>query len=329
MAGEVRVAQVGCGHWGKNLARNYAELGALAAVCDGDAATAERISAAHGAPARSFADILADPSIDGVSLATPAVTHPELALRALAAGKHVFIEKPLALDLEDAERVIAAADAADRVLMVGHLLQYHPIFIALRKMVAEGALGRLHYIYSNRLSLGKFRNEENVLWSFAPHDFSMILGLVGEEPDGVTAEGAVVVTDSIADWCLCHLRFPSGVRAHVHASWLHPYKEHRLVVVGDAAMAVFEDSRPDWGERLALYRHGIDRSGSVPAPLKGEAEYVAVERGEPLREECSHFLDCIRTGQRPRTDGREGLRVLKVLNRAEAALARSLAGAGQ
>lgn len=324
MSGDPRIAQVGCGHWGKNLARNFAELGVLAAVADDHADTAARIAAQHGVAARSFEAILADDAIDGVSLATPAITHADMALRAIAAGKHVFVEKPLALDPAEGMRVVEAAETAGRVLMIGHLLQYHPIFLELKRLVEAGTFGRLRYVYSNRLSLGKFRQEENVLWSFAPHDLSMILGLLGEEPDQVTAEGAAILSDSIADWSICNMRFPSGARAHVQTSWLHPFKEQRLVVVGDDAMAVFEDSAPDWSRRLAIYRHGIDRSGSGPVPVKAEPEYIAVAQDEPLQAECRHFVECVRTGARPRTDGREGLRVLNVLARAEAALGSSL-----
>lgn len=321
-----RIAQIGCGHWGKNLARNFAQLGALVAISDGHEPTASRISAEHGVPALSFDAVLADRNIDAIALATPAVAHATMALQALAAGKHVFVEKPLALAPADAERVIAAAAAADRVLMVGHLLQYSPIFLALRDLVRGGELGTLQYLYSNRLSLGKFRTEENVLWSFAPHDISMLLALVGEAPDAVTAEGAAFVTPGIADWATCHMRFPSGARAHVTTSWLHPFKEQRLVAIGDKMMAVFEDSQPEWGRRLALYRHGIDRSGAAPTPVKGEAEYIAVTEAEPLRAECLHFLDSIAKRQSPRTDGHEGLRVLRVLDAAETALRASLEG---
>lgn len=319
-----RIAQVGCGHWGKNLARNFAELGLLAAVADDHPETAERIAAQHGVEPRSFDMILADEAIDAVALATPAITHAEMALRAIAAGKHVFIEKPLALDPADGAKVVAAAEQAGRVLMIGHLLQYHPIFLELKRLVEAGTLGKLRYAYSNRISLGKFRQEENVLWSFAPHDLSMILALIGEEPDHVRAEGAAILNDSIADWSVCHMRFPSGVRAHVQTSWLHPFKEQRLVVVGDDAMAVFEDSLPDWDRRLAIYRHGVDRSGAGPVPIKADPEYVVVAKDEPLQAECRHFADCIRNAAQPRTDGREGLRVLNVLARAEAALGESL-----
>lgn len=315
-----QIAQIGCGYWGRNLARNFAELGVLGAVVDGDPETAARMSAATAAPVRSIDEVLADSSIDGVALATPAVSHASLALRALASGKHVFVEKPLALDPADARQVIAAASASGRVLMVGHLLRYHPIFIALQNLIGQGVLGQLRYVYSNRLSLGKFRTEEDVLWSFAPHDLSMVLALAGEVPDGVTAHGTSFITRGIADWCICQLDFPSGLAAHVQVSWAHPFKEQRLVVVGDQGMAVFEDSEADWDRRLALYRHRIDRNGPVPVPEKAEAEYVRVPRSEPLRAECEHFLASIASGAAPRTDGEEGLRVLDVLDRAQRSL---------
>lgn len=318
------IAQVGCGHWGKNLARNFADLGVLGAVADDHPETAARIAAQTGTEVRTFESLLMDPAIAGIALATPAITHVEMASRAISAGKHVFVEKPLALDPADGERLVQQAEDSGRVLMVGHLLQYHPIFVALRDLVADSELGALRYIYSNRLSLGKFRTEENVLWSFAPHDLSMMLSLTGEEPDHVTADGAAILSGSLADWCTCWMHFPSGVRGHIQTSWLHPFKEQRLTVIGDKAMAVFEDSAPQWEQRLALYRHQVDRTGHVPVPIKAEAEYVAVAPDEPLQAECRHFVECIRTGARPRTDGREGLRVLNTLSRAEAALARSL-----
>jgi UDP-2-acetamido-3-amino-2,3-dideoxy-glucuronate N-acetyltransferase len=317
---DIRVAAIGVGYWGKNLARNFAQLGNLAAVADFDPSTAARIAGEHGCSVKTLEEVISDPSIDAVALATPAGTHADLAIRALQAGKHVYVEKPLALNREDAERVIAAAARSGRVLMVGHLLQYHPIFVRVRELVEAGELGRLNYVYSNRLGLGKFRTEENVLWSFAPHDISMLLSLAGELPSTVSAHGAAYVTPGIADWSIIHLQFPSGLRGHVQASWSHPFKEHRLVVVGDGGMAVFEDSQPEWNKRLAIYRHGIDRSGAVPAPVKAEPVYVNVAQGEPLRAECEHFLTCVATGAQPRTDGREGLAVLGVLESAEACL---------
>lgn len=320
----VRIAQIGCGHWGRNLTRNFAELGVLAAVVDGHPDTAAAMSAQYGVPATDFDSVLADPTIDAIALATPAETHARLADRAIAAGKHVYVEKPLALDPRDARRVINAAEAANVRLMVGHLLHYHPIFLEAQRMASSGELGKLRYVYSNRMSLGKFRVEENVLWSFAPHDISMLLGIVGEAPSIVTAQGAAFVTPGIADWCTLQLRFPSGVAGHVTTSWLHPFKEQRLVIIGEKGMLVFEDSVPEWDKKLALYRHDIDTSGPAPVPQAAQAEYIAVPKGEPLKDECRHFVESIENGTTPRTDGNEGLRVLEVLSRAEAELANSI-----
>lgn len=321
------IAHVGHGYWGRNLARNFSELGHLAAVVDPVASTAEAAARAYGVRAAAFEEVLADPGIDGVSIASPAGLHHAQARAALEAGKHVYVEKPLALDVAEAEELCRIAEARGLTLMVGHLLQYHPAFLRLREMVAAGELGRLIHVYSNRLSLGKFRAEENVLWSFAPHDISMILGLVGEEPDAISAQGNVAFTPGVADLASVQMRFPGGARAHVLTSWMHPFKEQRLVVIGDKAMAVFEDSLPAWEDKLVLYRHGFDRSGPAPVPAKAEAERIAVPKAEPLKEECRHFVECIETGSRPRTDGREGLRVLRVLDRAERALAVNLISA--
>lgn len=320
----VSIAHVGHGYWGRNLARNFHELGHLAAIVDPDARAAQTAASGYGVRALGFEEVLADPAIAAVSLASPAVLHFAQAKAALEAGKHVYVEKPLALGVAEAEALGRIAEARGLVLMVGHLLQYHPVYVKLREMVGAGALGRLLHVYSNRLSLGKFRTEENVLWSFAPHDISMILGLVGEEPDAVTAQGTVAFTPGIADLVTAQMRFPGGTRAHVMASWMHPFKEQRLVVIGDKAMAVFEDSQPAWEDKLLLYRHVIDTSGAVPNPVKAEAERVAVEKAEPLKEECRHFVRCIETGSAPRTDGREGLAVLRVLDAAERALAGNL-----
>lgn len=321
-----RIVQVGCGHWGKNLTRNFSEIGALAGIVDGHPETAARMSETYKVPATTFDAALADPDVEGISLATPAETHAALATQALHAGKHVYVEKPLALETDDAEALIALADRLDRRLMVGHLLQYHPIFIALRGHVEAGLIGDVQYIYSNRMSLGKFRVEENVLWSFAPHDVSMLLSLVGEDPVSVTAQGASFVTPGIADWCTVQFGFANGVRGHVQTSWLHPFKEQRLVVIGTKGMLVFEDSQPDWERKLVHYPHVIRTDGPVPVPEKADAIYLEVAKGEPLKDECRHFVDCIKTGKQPRTDGHEGLSVLRALSEAEIALQASLTG---
>lgn len=318
------IAHVGHGYWGKNLARNFHELGYLAAVVDPDVKTANAAAELYGVRALGFEAALADPGIDAVSLASPAVLHFAQAKAALEAGKHVYVEKPLALDVSDAEQLCALAAARGRILMVGHLLQYHPSYLTLREMVEAGELGRLLHIYSNRLSLGKFRREENVLWSFAPHDISMILGLAAEEPQAVSAQGTAAFTPGIADLVSAQMRFPSGTRAHVLVSWMHPFKEQRLVVIGDKAMAVFEDSQPNWDDKLILYPHTIDCSGSVPNPVKADARRISVEKAEPLKEECRHFVRSIETGKSPRTAGSEGLAVLRVLDAAERALAENL-----
>jgi predicted dehydrogenase len=319
-----RIAHVGYGYWGRNLARNFAELKVLEAIVDFDPRAAETGAKALGVLAATFEAVLADASIDGISLASPAVLHFAQAKAGLEAGKHVYVEKPLALDVAEAEALVGIAAKANRKLMVGHLLQYHPIYVRLREMVAAGDLGQVRYVYSNRMSLGKFRTEENVLWSFAPHDISMILGLVGSDPSHVTAQGSVAYTPGVADMVTLQMHFPGGASAHVQTCWMHPFKEQRLVVIGEKAMAVFEDSEPDWNAKLKLYRHAIDRSGPVPNPMKADAEAIVVPQAEPLKAECAHFVECVDKGIQPRTDGAEGLRVLKVLQRAQAALGENL-----
>ena len=320
----VRVAQVGCGYWGKNLVRNFAQLNALVAISDGNAETAAKISAEFTVPALTWFEILADPTIDAVALATPAVSHAPMAMEAIAAGKHVFVEKPLALSSADGSKIVAAAAAAGRTLMVGHLLHYHPAFVTARELVEAGVLGKVNYVFSNRMSLGKFRIEENVLWSLAPHDVAMVLAIAGEDPVHVSAQGAAFVTPGVADWATVQFIFPSGARGHIQASWASPFKEQRLAIIGSEAMLVFSDSEVEWGKKLALYRHVIDTGGAVPFPVKADAEYVEVPRGEPLKEECRHFLDSISTGALPRSDGMDGLRVLRVLEQAEHQIAAAL-----
>ncbi len=313
---------VGGGYWGRNLVRTFAERGALAALVDPDEAAAA-LAEQHGVARRELDDVLDDPTVDAVVIAAPARLHAELALAAVQAGKHAFVEKPLALDVADAEAVVDAAERSGVVLMVGHLLQYHPAFLALRRLVDEGALGELRYLYSNRLNLGRFRREENILWSFAPHDLSMLLALVGDEPTAVEAVGATYLSSGVPDVTTTHLAFPGGQRAHVFVSWLHPFKEQRLVVVGSDAMAVFDDLQP-WSHKLTLFEHGVEWEGELPVPVRAEGTPVPLDEAEPLGLECEHFLECVRTGSVPRTDGREGLRVLRVLDAAQ----RSLAGPG-
>jgi predicted dehydrogenase/acetyltransferase-like isoleucine patch superfamily enzyme len=315
----VQVAAVGCGYWGKNLVRNFAELGALAAICDPNGTATRALADRYHCPIATFDAVLGDGAIAGVAVAAPAALHADLTRRAIEAGKHVFVEKPLALTVTEAEQLCVLAERRDRRLMVGHLLQYHPAFIKLRELVREGALGRLEYISSTRLNLGKVRREEDILWSFAPHDLSMILSLVGEEPSEVTAQGGYYLHKTIADVTTTLLAFPGGEQAHVFVSWLHPFKEQKLAVIGDRAMAVFDDGQP-WSSKLLIYPHRIEWRETIPVPQRAEADPVALDEGEPLNIECRHFLDCIASGITPRTDGREGLRVLRVLSRASEAL---------
>jgi UDP-2-acetamido-3-amino-2,3-dideoxy-glucuronate N-acetyltransferase len=315
------IAIIGTGYWGKNLVRNFHGLGALHTVCDTDPDAVRRFTEQYPGcrGVSSYTDVLTDGSIQGVVISTPAPTHAEMAHEAILAGKDVYVEKPLCLSEQDGEELNELADRHDRILMVGHLLWYHPVVLKLKELVDTGELGRIQYIYSNRLNLGKLRREENVLWSFAPHDISVILGLLGEMPESIQAQGGNYLHQRIADTTVTLLSFASGVRAHIFVSWLHPFKEQMLVVVGDKKMAVFNDTEA-WAEKLQLYPHSVKWSGNVPVANKAEAQLVAVGQEEPLRAECAHFLECIATRKRPRTDGKEGLRVLKVLNGCQAAL---------
>ena len=311
-----RVAVIGCGYWGRNLVRNFSDLGALAAVCDTDPEQARQFGSRYAVETPGFEDVLLDSAIGAVAIATPAATHSAMAMRALAAGKHVFVEKPVALDVAAATELNELAKREGRVLMVGHLLQYHPAFTRLKELVTAGQLGRLRHIYSHRLNLGKVRREENILWSFAPHDVSMILSLVGDEPDRVSAIGSFFLHSEVADVTTTHMSFPGGENAHVFVSWLHPYKEQKLVVVGDEGMAVFDDTL-EWEQKLLVYRHRIVLKNGLPTPDKAEAEAVAVTPAEPLRQELVHFLECVAGKTSCRTDGNEGIRVLRVLQASE------------
>lgn len=307
---------VGCGYWGRNHVRVLAELDALSAVTDVDPAVATEMETRFGAPACHFNDLLSSPEIDAVVIATPAVTHYSLALAALRAGKDVFVEKPLALEVGQASELCAEAETRGLILMVGHLLRYHPAFEALAELVRSGRLGRPRYVYSTRLNLGKFRTEENILWSFAPHDISMILALMVEQPLRVSATGGFYLSRDVADITTTHLLFSGGARAHIFVSWLHPYKEQKLVVVGDEAMATFDDSQ-GWDNKVSLFEHDIDLSSEIPRSAKRPGAAVAVEPEEPLLAQSKHFLKSVSSRTSPLTDGREGLRVLEVLTLAE------------
>jgi len=309
------VAVIGSGYWGKNLTRNFYRLGALRVICDTDAEIRTAMKKQYPAveTCSDVRDVMNRDDIEAVVIATPAVTHFAVAREALNAGKHIFVEKPFVLDEAEGFELIKLSEAGKLIIMVGHVLQYHPAFIRLKEMVSAGELGRLNYIYSHRLNLGKIRREENILWSFAPHDISIILSLADENPATVLAIGGCYLNKETADVTSTHLEFPSGLMAHIFVSWLHPFKEQKLVVVGEQTMAVFDDTQP-WGRKLELYPHEIKFEGTVPVLNRAKPERVTVAEHEPLFVECRHFLECVATGSIPKTDAYEGINVLRILN---------------
>jgi predicted dehydrogenase len=321
----VRIGVVGLGYWGPNLARNFDAIEGceLRWLCDASEAARAKLAGAF-APARVTAeleDLLADPELDAVVLATPVPTHSELATRVLRAGKHCFVEKPLATTVADAQRAVEAAEETGRILMVGHLLEYHPAVTRLKELVDEGELGSLYYIYGNRVNLGQLRAEENALWSLGAHDVSVVLHLIDEEPIECSAHGKSYVRGGVEDVVFCYLRFPSGRVAHLHLSWLDPHKERRITVVGAKRMATFDDMQIQG--KLTVYDKGFDEDTSSWGEYiarAGESFSPRIPSAEPLRLECEHFVDCIRAGRTPRSDGHVGLRVVRVLE----ALQRSL-----
>ncbi len=322
---DVKVAVVGVGYWGKNLVRNFHDLGALSVMCDalGSVESTYREQYKGVRFCRDYADVLADPSIDAVALATPAVTHYEMAKAALKAGKDVLVEKPLAIDVRHGEELVSLAAEHRRILMVGHILRYHPAILKLQDLVRDGALGKINYLYSNRLNIGKIRTEENILWSFAPHDISVMLALFNEMPTRVSCHGGAYLNRDVSDVTLSHFEFPGGVQAHIFVSWLHPIKEQRLVVVGSEKMAVFDDTADD---KLVLYPHKVEWKNRIPTAVKAKGEVVALDSSEPLRAECLHFLESVARRTTPVSDGAEGLRVLRVLDACQRALQGGAAG---
>ncbi len=311
---------IGLGCWGKNILRNLYELGFLRMACDvSTGIISERkkcFSDVNYTP--YFDDLLNESQIKAVVVATPAATHYELVKQSLIAGKDVLVEKPLALTVKEGEELVELANKENRILMVGHILQYHSAVIKLKELISSGELGKIQYIYSNRLNIGKLRTEENILWSFAPHDISVILMLLNEEPIKVSSFGGDYLSNGIFDTTLTTMEFENGIKAHIFVSWIHPYKEQKLIVVGSKAMAVFDDVSD---EKLFVYPHKIEwKDGKIPVVQKADYNIVSVEGGEPLKEELNHFVECVLERKRPRTDGSEGLRVLKILESAEDAL---------
>ena len=309
------IAVVGCGYWGKNLVRNFSELEVLSSICDPDTEIANKYASQYNVKNSSFIEIINDVNIKGVVLAVPAPLHASMAIEAMNKGKHVFVEKPLAMNVTEAELMITTAKKNGVKLMVGHLLQYHPIFKTIRKIVNADEIGKLNYIYSNRLSFGKIRTKEDIIWSFAPHDISMILSLAGQDPEFIITKSTSIIQKNIADTATIHMEFKSGLKSHISVSWLHPYKEHKLVVSGKSAMLVFDDTKP-WNEKLALYPYEVVSSKGIINLKKSDVKYLEVPEEEPLKNECQDFIDVVEKNIKPMTDGAEGLRVIKVLSAA-------------
>jgi predicted dehydrogenase len=321
----VRVGVVGLGYWGPNLARNFDRLpdSEVRWLCDDSDEALGRTSSAYpnARPTTDFEELLGDPELDAIAIATPVGTHSALAEQVVGAGKHAFVEKPLAQSSQDAERVVEAAAAAKRTLMVGHLLEYHPGLVRLGEIAAAGELGAIHYIYGNRLNLGKLRSEENALWSLGAHDVSVVLRLAGEEPSEVTAVGECYMRDGVEDVVFCYMRFPSGLAAHLHLSWLDPHKERRFTIVGSKKMATFDDMQAE--RKLTVYDKGFDPDATAYGEYvarSGDVYSPQVPTDEPLLLECRHFIDCVRDGRPPRSDGDSGVRVVRVLEELQRSL---------
>jgi predicted dehydrogenase len=324
----ITLAVVGVGGWGKNLARNYYEIPdcRLKYVCDLDPAKLARITAQlPGTTTTTNLDmVLADDEVQAVVIATPAPSHYALCKRVLIAGKDVYVEKPFVLQIVHAQELIALAAGAQRVLMVGHLLEYHPVINQLRDLIRNDELGDIYYIYTQRLNLGTVRRDENAMWNFAPHDISSILYLLNTEPTDVSARGQSYLQRGVEDVVFMTLNFADRSMAHVHVSWLDPHKVRKLIIVGSKKMAVFDDV--EGSEKLRIY----DKGAAQNIDYNSFAEYVSLRFGdvvipyvkvaEPLRLECQHFIECIRTRQQPRSDGHDGLRVAKVLDAAQRSL---------
>ena len=328
----VNVGVVGVGGWGKNLARNYSEIpeANLRYLCDLDESKL-RAMQDQFQPERittRFDDLVEDPELQAVVIATTGPTHYDLCKKALLADKDVYVEKPFVLSVAEAEEIVALADSRQRILMVGHLLEYHPVVQKLKDLIDSGELGEVRYIYSQRLNLGTVRMDENALWNFAPHDISVILYLLGLSPSDVSARGQSYLQEGIEDVVFMTLNFGDKAMGHVHVSWLDPHKIRRITIVGSQRMAVFDDLEAN--EKLKIY----DKGAEVNTDYDTFAEYVGlrfgditipyIRVGEPLRVECEHFLDCVRERKTPLSDGQDGLRVVKVLE----AAARSLEGNG-
>ena len=310
------ISVVGCGYWGKNLIRNFSELGCLNSVSDVDGELAKSRANDFGVPYKSFEEILLSNEIQGVVIAAPAFLHAKLAISAMNSGKHVFVEKPMAINLKEANEMIKASKNNSTALMVGHLLQYHPVFTKLRNMVEKGEFGKIQYIYSNRLSFGKIRSEEDVVLSISPHDISMVLSLAGSKPVSVKRDSLSILQKGIDDIARLNIEFSDGLKSDINVSWVNPIKEQKLVLIGETGMAIFDDTL-QWKQKLAIYDHKVNFDDM--SVLKSNPIYIEVPEAEPLKEECSYFYNVVDGKSDPITNGEEGYSVLSVLEAAEKA----------
>jgi len=325
---KVTVGMVGLGYWGPNLLRNFTQLDGciLKTCCDlnEDSLRRAKMQYPNIQITDDFPSLLQDSEIQAVVIATSAKTHYDLAKQAILAGKHVFVEKPLTLSVADAEELVELAKQNDRKLMVGHLMEYHPAVEMLKEMIQAGELGDIYYLYSQRVNLGKIRQDENALWSFAPHDISIIMYLLEAEPENVSARGQAYLQDNIEDVVFVNLVFPDKSMAHIQLSWLDPHKIRRTTIVGSEKMAVFDDMEPT--EMIRIYDKGVVNGGmygSFGESLSlrfGDVRSPYIRMVEPLRLECQHFIDCIQSDKQPKSDGQDGLKVVKVLQAAQESL---------
>ncbi len=323
-----KLALIGAGAWGRNLLRNLAHLrnADLVMCCDTNHDRCKMtVNGFRGVQTCFEPDQVRDsPDVDAVVIATPAVTHFDLASRAMACGKDVFVEKPMTLSLADAESLVQTADREGRVLMVGHLLEYHPAVNKMKELLQSGEIGDPYYLYSERVNLGRIRSDENALWSFAPHDVSIILYLLGEEPLQVAARGAAYIQPGIEDVAFMWMLFPGNKLAQVHVSWLDPHKIRRTTLVGSKKMVVFDDMQT--AEKIRIYNKGVEHNGQfanyadAPTLRFGEVTVPVLKMVEPLRLECEHFVECVETRSTPRSNGLDGLRVVRVLEAAQRSL---------
>lgn len=305
---------VGLGYWGKNILRNLYELNVLHTACDFSSEIIEerKKSFPNVNYTQNFDDLIINPEIKAIAIATPAVTHYELARKAILADKDVFIEKPMTISLKEAEDLVRLAEEKGKIIMVGHILQYHPAILKLKELISQGVIGDIIYIYTHRVNVGKIRTDENVWWSLAPHDVSLILMLTNSEPYRTYYQGVSFINEGIDDIALVSLEFERGIKGHIFVSWWHPNKEQKLVVIGTEGMLIFDDTTK---EKLFYYPHKVEWKNGIPQAKKEEMQIIPIESREPLKEEMIHFVECVKERKKPKTDGYEGLRVMKVLEK--------------